>query len=105
MEMAIGTVVIIIIGLIVLSSTIYILTKTKKGFSETTESYLGSSNVDLLIDECNRLVDLGSSYEYCCVDKTFKLSSSESRDFSCDEARLEEWSGERINQLNCGGIC
>jgi len=104
MEMAIGTVVVIILAIVLLTASIFILTRSKGEFASTIKSYFTKSNVDLVVNNCNNLVNSGSSYEYCCVDQTIKLSSKEEYKMSCDMASNESW-GSRINEMECEGIC
>lgn len=103
-EMTIGTIVIIIIALVVLIFLIVVFTKSTGSFSEKISSFLGVSNVDTIKDSCNLLVSQNSEYEYCCVNKTIKLSFTKKVDLTCEQAKLESW-GSSINSLKCEGAC
>jgi len=103
LEMAIGTIVIIVLALVLLASSLYILTRAKGEFAQTIKSYFTKTNVDLIKSQCNRLAESEASYEYCCVDREVKLER-EKKFMNCLEAGEEIW-GEDIVKLNCEGIC
>ena len=103
-EMAFSTIVVIILSLMVLVFLIMALTGSFKDFREKIGVYFSSSNVDLVIESCNNLVLQNSNYEYCCVDKTVRLSRRNKFEMNCLAASEESW-GAGINKLDCGGIC
>lgn len=103
-EMAISTIILIILSLIVLIALILVFTKSTGTFSERISSLLGNSNIDSVKDSCNLLVNQNSAYEYCCVNKTIKLSLNKKVEMPCNLARAESW-GKSINELNCVEVC
>jgi len=103
-EMAISTIIIIILSLIVLIALILVFTRSTGTFSERISSLLGNSNIDSVRDSCNLLASQQSAYEYCCVNKTVKLSLNKKIDLPCSFARGESW-GKQIDELNCVGVC
>jgi len=104
MEMTIATVIAILIGLFLLVAVLLSFTSTEGKFRDVVSGFFSSSNVDQVVNQCNRNVDLNEQYEYCCTDKTIKLSSKEEVIMPCMNASVETW-GSRINELNCEAIC
>ena len=104
LEMAISTIIIIIITLVVLIFLITVFTKSTGSFSEKIAMLFGSSNIDSVKDSCNLLVNQNSAYEYCCVNKTVKITSIKKTSMTCLAASDESW-GNSINKLNCENIC
>jgi len=104
LEMAFGTIVVIILSLVVLIFLIMALKGSFKDFRDKIGIYFSDSNVDSIIDNCNSLAMRDSSYEYCCVKKEIKLSSKNKVFLTCDNARNESW-GSSIDLLNCEGVC
>jgi len=104
LEMVISTVILIILGVVILIAVIFLFTRSSTSFGDKINSFLGFSNVDSIIGNCNNLVNQESKYEYCCVRKTVKLSLKESLDISCANATAKSW-GKTIQQLNCEGVC
>jgi hypothetical protein len=103
-EMAISTIIIIILSLVVLIALIMIFTKSTGTFGDKLSALLGTSNIDSVKDSCNLLVNQNSAYEYCCLNKTIKLGINKKVEMSCNLAREESW-GNSIGKLNCEGIC
>jgi len=104
LEMAISTIVVMTLLLFLLVILLVLMTTSGSNFSEKVKNLLGSSNVDIIVNDCNTLHQLGSNYEYCCTNKTIRLSGSKKLEMSCFLASSETW-GSRINKLNCEGIC
>ena len=103
MEMVIGTVIIIVIALAVLVTVLYAFYRTEGNFRQAIDNFFKKSNVDDIVDQCNRLADLESEYEYCCVDKEIRLDGEE-MEMSCLEASQESW-GSEIGEVDCEGGC
>ena len=104
MQMTLGTMVGLVIALVVLTMLILAFTKTGQGFMDTISGYFSKTNIDDVVNECNRESDLGNSYSFCCVNKKIKLERGKELDMSCFNARNESW-GVRISEMNCRGIC
>lgn len=103
-EMAISTIIIIILSLIVLIALIMIFTKSTGTFGEKVSTILGTSNIDTVKDACNLFASQNSVYEYCCVNKTIKLGLNKKIEMPCVRASEESW-GTSIGKLNCAGVC
>ena len=105
MELAIGTIVIIILSLLLLVSLIVMLVSSEKNFYDTVKSYFSDSNVDAIVVSCNNAVRTESFYEYCCVNKDVRLDRSDGFEMTCNLASNESWGGN-IEKLECGiNIC
>ena len=104
-EMAFSTIIVTVLAIILLILVITFLTGGFKTFREKIGIYSSESNVDSVVDQCNFLVEQDSAYDYCCVNKTIKLSASQSIQMSCSSAFNQSWAGSRIKELKCGGIC
>jgi len=101
MQLAISTIVIIVISVLVLIALLLIWNQQTGVFSDFLENLMGRSNVDAVIAGCNTLVSQDASYEYCCVDKNVKYGDRE-EDMTCFELAKQF---DKINNIDCGGIC
>ena len=103
-EIAFSTVIVIILAILILTSLLFIFYKTSNKFKDTIDTYFFSSNVDSVIENCNNLALMNSQYEYCCVEKTIKLSRGDVRVLTCLKASNETF-GSSINKINCDITC
>ncbi len=105
MEMAVTTVIMIILSIAVLTILV-IFVNSQTGFlSRWFKGYEGGSNVDVVVSSCNNLVATESVYSYCCEVKEVVLGDGEDvSERTCDEAREYAWSAGRIKELDCGGV-
>jgi len=103
-ELATNAIVITIIALVLLILLITFLTGGFKGFKEKISIYLSSSNVDDIKTSCNQLALQDSKFEYCCVNKTVKLSGTQKMELTCFQATNQTW-GIEITKLECSGVC
>jgi len=104
-ELAISTMVIIILGLVVLIFLILFFTMGSGSFLEKMKSYFSYSNVDSFIQGCNVFVDSGQVNAYCCDSKKIRyMDDGEKVEevLSCSE--LFDM-GFEIKELNCDGVC
>ncbi len=104
LEMAINTIVLIILALVVLIAAIFIFSRSSSAFADKINSFISSSNVDSTIDSCNILANQESRFDYCCVKKSVKISRSEILNVTCSEATEKSWAKD-IQKLNCEGVC
>lgn len=106
-EIAISTVLIIILSLAVLS-ILLIYFNTQGGiFSSKLKEQTSQSNVDSFVSSCNSLLDLESYYSYCCDEKEVKFYDGEdlkSVKISCFESREYSWSKERVGLYECSSF-
>jgi hypothetical protein len=105
-EMAFSTLVAIVLALILLALLIVFLTGSFGKFKDKISNFFSSSNVDSVVDNCNRLVISESFYEYCCVNKTLKMSGKEKYEQSCFNIFSGNYSwAKNLEKLNCEGVC
>jgi len=103
MELAIRTIVIIVLAILVLVAVLFIWNQQTRIFSDFLKNLAGKTNVDSLVTSCNSLVGRGSVYEYCCVKREVRYEEAgQLREETLTCYQLSEKSfGERINKLNC----
>ena len=104
MSLIFSTLVIIVLALLLLGVIIYVFSSSSGNFYSKIKNYFSESNVDDVVENCNRLAGQDSSYSYCCINKTIKVSSDEKIEASCYGARNYTW-GNRIFEINCDGVC
>ena len=104
LEMAISTIILIILAVILLIAIIFLFSKASLGFKDKISIYFTSSNVDSVIENCNSLAGQEMNYEYCCINKTIKLSNINNLEIPCATASEKSW-GKTIQKLNCNGVC
>ena len=96
------TIVIIMILSIAALASLMVLVNSQTGFfSKWLKGKQGESNVDSVVVTCNSLVVREAAYSYCCEEREVILKDGESSEKTCDVSRGEDWSGERINELDC----
>jgi hypothetical protein len=105
MELAFNTIILIVLGVIVLVAIILIFTRASGSFGEKIDSFFSSSNVDAVVNQCNTLAEQEQTYEFCCVNKTVRLSRAEKFSLSCLEANNNKSWGSKIVVVNCEGVC
>jgi len=106
LELAINTIVILILAVLILAALILFFTGSFTTFYEKIKGYSSYSNVDNVVNGCNILVDTNGQHSYCCEKKTVKYINKGDKDegeFSCLEASNQEF-GNGIKRLNCEGI-
>ena len=68
MELAISTIVILVIALFFLAGMIYFVTVNWDKFSNSIKGFLGSDTQNA-IDICETQCDLSRDFDFCCVTK------------------------------------
>lgn len=102
LEMAITTVIMIILSISVLTVLIIYFNSQTGFFSRFFKTHSSVSNVDDVISSCNSLVDREAFYTYCCEAKEVKLVGNSSFEkLTCDDAREKAWASNRIRELSC----
>jgi len=105
LQMAISTVVVMILGIVVLTFLVMFFTMGAGGFLEAVKGYFSYSNVDSVVSSCDIFVDSGQVNSYCCDSREVKyVKDGEKLEglFSCDELVDE---GFNVKELNCEGVC
>jgi hypothetical protein len=103
MEMAINTIVILVLAIVVLVFLVLFFTNSSGEFAERIKSYFSYSNVDRIVEQCNLLVDLDRGYTYCCEVQKVKYYNEGERDeidLSC-EGMVERFG---VEKMGCGGV-
>lgn len=105
-ELAINTIVLLVLGMMVLLFMILFFTGTAGSFITKIKGYFTYSNVDDVVTGCNILVDSNQRYSYCCEKKDLKYVeegvNNEGR-FSCFELNNKSF-GKDVKKLNCEGV-
>ena len=104
LELATNAIVVTIIALVLLILLIASLTGGFKTFKEKISLYLSSSNVDDIKNSCNQFAMQDAKFEYCCVNRTVKISSNQKLQLTCLESTNQTW-GAEINKIDCLGAC
>jgi len=104
-ELAITTIILIVLGMLVLIGVIFLLTTQKAHFSDFVNMFRSKSNVDNVVSSCNALVSSESFYSYCCEKKNVRVSGDEF-ELTCEELKEKDFISGRIKSLDCSGqIC
>lgn len=93
-ELAINTIVIIVLALLVLLALVLAFTETGKNFWNTIKGYQGSE-IDNLNKLCQSQCDLEQEYSFCCEQRNLGKEK-----ITCLDKRLN------IDcEIDCEGIC
>ncbi|MBM3246941.1 hypothetical protein FJZ17_00145 [Candidatus Pacearchaeota archaeon] len=103
-ELALNTIILIVLAIIVLVALVLLFNRSSGSFGEKMDSFFTSSNVDSVVSQCDTLGEQERKYEFCCVNRTVKLSKSEKLELTCSLASEKSW-GSSINKLVCTGAC
>ena len=115
LEMAVTTVIMIILSIAVLTILIVFVNSQTSFLSKWFGTYESESNVDMVVSACNSLVAVDSVYSYCCEEREIVLADGAEVDDegnvvdasfkrTCSAAREEYWSAGRIDEMSCVGI-
>jgi len=85
-ELAISTMVIIILSIVVLIALILIFTGSAGKFWETVKMYFGSE-IDSLKKACDYACQMRNNYDFCCLNRTADLGSGKEK-ITCSDERL-----------------
>ncbi len=108
MELAVSTIVIIVISILVLVAILIIWNNQTGIFSDFLRNLAGKTNVDAVVTGCNTLASQNSVYEFCCVGRMVKHEEEEKiieEELTCLELVDKEFTSGRINKLNCENVC
>jgi len=105
LEMAITTVIMIILSISVLTVLIVFFNSQTHFLSRWFGAQSSQGNVDAFISSCNSLVVSESFYAYCCEEKLVEFGEGkQSQKTTCGEATYEDWSSKRIDFVDCEWI-
>ncbi len=108
MELAVNTLVIIVLSILVLIALLLIWNQQTGIFSEFIGDLIGKTNVDSLVVSCNSLASQNAVYEYCCAEKKARYKSEGKiikEELTCSSLVEKSFTSGRINKLNCENIC
>lgn len=104
LELAINTIVILVLAMFFLVAIIFFFTGSFSNFTDKIKGISGDTNVDSVVKGCNILVDTDSRYGYCCEKKLVKYIEDGDKvegEFSCNEI-VDKFSG--VKKLDCSGV-
>ncbi len=103
MQIAVSTLVIIILSVLVLVGLLVFWNYQTGMFSDFLQNIQGETNIDSIVTACNTYVTQNSFHEYCCVEKNIKYEKDGEiieQEMTCSE--LGDMNiGKRIQDLNC----
>ena len=103
LEMAISTIILIVLGVLILIGLIYLL-NNQFGFFSGSLKNVQTSDVDSIVNVCNGLVSSQATYSFCCEKKQFKVQG-QNINLSCNELRNQSYIRGRISSLSCDVNC
>ena len=106
LELAINTIVILVLAILVLIFLVLFFTGASNDFITKIKSYFSYSNVDQIAEKCNILADTNSEYSYCCEEITVKYFQNDKKvedEFTCFE--LINKSFVNVKELKCEVEC
>lgn len=101
-ELAMNTMVIVILAIIFLVAMIVIFNYQTGFFSSMLRNFSGKSNVDAVVIACNSLVNQQANYEYCCVSKDIAMGK-ENLNMTCSEMAGKSY-GNGISKMSCENV-
>jgi len=114
MEMAITTVIMIVLSISVLTILVIFFNAQTGFLSKWFKTQQTESNVDSIISVCDNLVTSGSVYAYCCEEKEVRFGKKGElvdgeivkKDglFSCTAIANADWSGGRVREMDCTSV-
>lgn len=107
-ELAISTIVIIVLAILVLIAVLVIFDRQTGIFSDFINNLMGKTNVDALVISCNSLASQNSVYDFCCVERKVKYKAEGKvleEELTCNALADEDFVGGRIDKLNCEDVC
>lgn len=102
-EMAISTIVIIVLSIVLLVALLFVLNNQTGIFSRFIGGFQ-TSNVDNVISACNSLVLSQGSFSYCCDKREISFSDGKKLSLTCNEVKDREFSSGRVQNLDCSDV-
>jgi len=105
MEMAVTTVIMIVLSIAILTILIVFLNSQTGFLSKWFKTQSTASNVDVVVSACDGLVTSQSSYAYCCEKKDVVFGGDVAgARLSCDNISREDWAGGRVREMDCSSV-
>ncbi len=96
MEMAISTLILIVIGILVLIGLTYALTGGFKSFTASSKPFMDTSKSTSIKQACSIACENNDKITFCCGNYTI-----DSKDIKCSDSRLEVSCGIDCKNFNC----
>ena len=105
MEMAVTTVIMIVLSIAVLTILVIFLNVQTGFLSKWFKVQTTESNVDSVVGVCDNLVTSESVYAYCCEKKEVVFGEGKKNvKLSCDDISRADWSGDRVREMDCSSV-
>ena len=101
-QLAIHTIILIVLGLAVLIGLLYLFVTETSFFKEVIKDTRSDSNVDLIVTKCNSLVETGGVYSYCC-DGIEVRRGDWIQELTCEGLRNQEF-GKDVQRMDCDWV-
>ena len=102
MQMAISTIILIILGIAILVGLIFMLVTQTGIFSDYLGTIQSETNVDVIASACDNLVLSEQSYSYCCEVNEVVTTTGDLR-LTCDEFVGRNFVSDS-RSLNCSAV-
>lgn len=96
-ELAISTLILIILGVLVLTAITYALTDGFKKFKNTSSPFTDTSQITAIKTNCRNACENSNRFVYCC--STYKIDD---QDIKCSDPRLELSCTLNCTEFECG---
>ena len=105
LEMAVTTVIMIILSIAVLTILVVFLNSQTGFLSKWFKTQTTASNVDAVVSACDNLVTTQSVYAYCCEEKEVVFGEGEQNvKMTCDNISRADWASERVRGMECSSV-
>jgi len=105
MEMAITTVIMIVLSISVLTILVIFFNAQTGFLSKWFRAQQTESNVDSIVSFCDNLVTSESIYAYCCEEKEVVFGEGKQNiKRTCDNISKADWSGGRVREMDCTSV-
>ena len=101
LEMAVTTVIMIVLSIAVLTILIVFLNSQTGFLSKWFRTQTTQSNVDAVVGVCDNLVTTEAVYAYCCETKDVVFGDKNVTRLTCSEIQSKDWSGGRVRYMDC----
>lgn len=105
-EMAIGTIIAIILGIVVLVLSIYAVIYYKGIFYDRTSEFVGEVNVDVIKEACLVALTSGNEYSLCCQKREVNYLDGDKiveNEMTCFELG-ERFNFKKLKEVDCDEI-
>ena len=105
MEMAITTVIMIVLSIAVLTVLVVFFNSQTGFLSKWFKTQSTQSNVDVVVGACDNLVTTEAVFAYCCEDKEVSFGEGgQNVKMTCDNISRADWAGGRVREMECASV-